>query len=93
MGPTRESGGDKQKCPPSAFAHGLGGGPILALALRFEFDGGAPASRSKPSSFFVVRAHAPGRQDQAPFPTHIATRGRGARANARPSLASWTKAN
>ncbi len=44
MGPTRESGGDKQKDPPSAIGHGLGGGPIVALALPFEFARGRPCA-------------------------------------------------
>ncbi len=44
MGPTRELRGDKQKCPPSAFAHGLGGGRDQALALPFEFTRAAPAA-------------------------------------------------
>ncbi len=62
MGPTRESGGDNSKCPPSAIGHGPGGGgsdrgPGPAFRVR---EGPPLPPRSRPGCVLSALHHRPG---------------------------------
>ncbi len=55
MGPTRELRGDKQKDPPSAIGHGLGGGSRSGPPFQFVRTGARPCVEGSRSSSFLVR--------------------------------------
>ncbi len=69
-------------------------GNPAALRLRERLPpGAAPAPRSRPGGVLSALHHRPGVVFHAPFPTHIATRGHGARAYTRSSLTSCPVSN